>query len=429
MASSGPFLDEVDIDVASGAGGHGAVSFRREKYVPAGGPDGGDGGAGGDVVLLADSGDATLSSFRERRTFRAENGSPGAGGRRTGRDGEELAVHVPPGTVVREGDRVLADLDTTGARLIAARGGRGGRGNARFATPTRRAPRLGELGEPGERHRLHLELKLIADVGLVGLPNAGKSTLLAALTGAHPKIGAYPFTTLHPNLGVANAASGHTLLIADVPGLIAGAHEGAGLGLDFLRHIERTRVLVHVVDVSNGEDEAERAIEVIRDELREFSAALIDRPVVLALNKVDVPGAAGVAERVAPRHPGAVLISAATGDGVDALLGLVEEAVARSAAPPAAAEVDPADHRTYAYRSRSERPVVPREDGAFRVHAKGIERLVARTDLDSDDAVARLQRTMRRAGVDDALRAAGASDGDTVRIGDNEFIFSDEALP
>lgn len=376
------------------------------------------------MVLQADAGEASLASFRDRRRFQAPNGRPGEGGRRTGRDGETLVLRVPPGTVVREGGTVLADLDTPGARCVVVAGGGGGRGNARFASSTRQAPRVSELGEPGEHRRIHLELKLIADVGLVGLPNAGKSTLLAALTAAHPKIAAYPFTTLEPNLGVAEAASGRPLLIADVPGLIEGAHTGAGLGMAFLRHLERTRVLIHVVDAAAGLDAARQAIRVIDGELSAFSPALAARPRLLALNKVDDAAAATTAAALRGGIPEAFAISAMTGAGCDAVLEAAAALVgAATAAPP-----PPPEHRRYMGPRPAPPLSVSREGGGFRVHGGAVERMVARTDLDSDEAVTRLQRRLRRAGVDDAVRAAGAAEGDTVRIGDAEFLFSEDAV-
>jgi GTPase len=403
------------------------VSFRREKYVPAGGPDGGDGGRGGDVVVVADSSDTSLTAYRDRRRFAAENGRPGGGGRRSGRDGDSVLLHVPPGTVVREGEQVIADLDRRGATVVVARGGRGGRGNARFATATRQAPHIGEVGEPGEGRRVVLELKLIADVGLVGLPNAGKSTLLAAMTAARPKIAAYPFTTLHPNLGVAELEGGGTLVVADIPGLIAGAHLGAGLGLDFLRHIERTRVLVHVVDAASGVAATEAAVATVTDELQAFSAPLAERPTLLAFNKIDLPEGAAAAPLLLESHPGSFAVSAAAGTGVEPLLERAAVAAAR-AAGDAPAEPAPASHRTYrrALPAASELQVT-REDGSFRVSAPDVERMVAMTDLDSDEAVTRLQRRLRRRGVDEALAAAGCKDGDDVVIGDFEFTYVDDA--
>ena len=400
------------------------MSFRHEKYVPAGGPDGGDGGHGGDVALVADSHDTSLGAFRERRLYRAEDGRPGEGGRRSGHDGIDLLLHVPAGTVVSDGGSVVADLDVPGARVVVARGGSGGRGNARFATSTRQAPRVGELGDRGERRSLHLELKLIADIGLVGLPNAGKSTLLAALTGAHPRIAEYPFTTLYPNLGVSETSSGRTLILADVPGLIAGAHEGAGLGQTFLRHLERTRMLVHVVDASAGPDAARMAISVIEDELRAFDPLMAERPRLLALNKIDLPEGAATAATLSQVRGDAFAISAATREGCQALLEAAAALTERTPAPAAAVVSEGTEHRRYTHRSERAY-AISREGDAFRVSGAAVERAVARTDLANDDATALLQRRLRRTGVDDALRAAGATEGDTVRIGDSEFVFSE----
>jgi GTP-binding protein len=396
--------------------------------VPDGGPDGGDGGRGGDVLVVADSTDTTLSGFRERRSFTAEDGQAGARSKRSGHQGADLTLHVPVGTIVREGDLVLADLDRPGAVALGARGGRGGRGNTRFATATRQAPRAGELGDPGEKRHLHLELRLIADIGLVGLPNGGKSTLLAALTGAQPKIAAYPFTTLHPNLGVAELEGGHTLVLADVPGLIEGASHGAGLGLEFLRHLERTRTLVHVVDASAGVDAARVALATVRAELEAYSPELAGRPSVVAFNKIDLAEGARAAEELATEFPGSFQISAQHGDGChDLLLAAAELAgrVIRDAPGPAPAGL----HRVY--RPRPRRVItndVVREEDEFRVVGELVERMVGRIDLENDEAVARLQRKLAAAGIDAALRAAGCREGDTVRIGDAEFTFTDDGL-
>ncbi len=430
------FLDEVTIDVAAGRGGRGAVSFRREKYVPLGGPDGGDGGHGGSVILVADSDDTTLTMFRERRTFTAGPGGDGGKSLRSGANADDLVLQVPAGTVVRDATtgEVLADLDRRGARLVVAEGGRGGRGNARFATSTRQAPRIGELGTKGGDRRLELELKLIADIGLVGLPNAGKSTLLAALTGARPKIAAYPFTTLHPNLGVAEIAGGRTVVIADVPGLIEGAHLGVGLGIDFLRHLERTRVLIHVVDVSAGADEARRALSEVSVELAAFSDVLAAKPVVVALNKLDVPGAAAAADEVAKGATIVHRISAASQD--EACLELLDVAAAMVTSVRAAemeeALSGPAEdaptHKLYKHtRSRRETPVVMHEGEAYRVHHPATEKLVEITDMESEEAVIRLQRRMQRVGIDAALADAGCVAGDTVRIGEAEFLYAEDA--
>lgn len=372
--------------------------------------------------------DTTLSGFRERRSFFAEDGQAGGGSKRSGHQGADLKLHVPVGTVVSEGDTMLADLDRPGAVALGARGGRGGRGNTRFATATRQAPRAGELGDPGEKRRLHLELRLIADIGLVGLPNGGKSTLLAALTGAHPKIAAYAFTTLHPNLGVAEFEGGHTLVLADVPGLIEGASHGAGLGLEFLRHLERTRTLIHVVDASAGVDAARLALATVQAELVAYSAELAARPSVVAFNKIDLPEGAAAAETLAAELPGSFRISAEEGNGCrELLLAAAELAgrVIRDAPGPAPAGL----HRVY--RPRPRRIVttdVVREGEGFRVVGELVERMVGRIDLENDEAVARLQRKLAAAGVDAALAAAGCREGDTVYIGDGEFTYSDGGL-
>jgi GTP-binding protein len=313
------FVDRVEIEVEAGAGGHGCVSFRREKYVPKGGPDGGDGGRGGSVVFSVDENVRTLLDFRHRPYYRAGSGERGQGSNKTGRDGEDLNVLVPAGTEVYDaesGER-LADLVTHGQRWVAARGGRGGRGNAQFATSTRQAPRFAEEGKEGGRLRLRLELKLIADVGLVGLPNAGKSTLLAASTRARPKVGPYPFTTLSPNLGIAALDEERTLVLADLPGLIEGAHTGKGLGLEFLRHVERTRVLVFVVSLESGEPE--RILRLLRHELEEYAAGLSRRPALVCLSKADLATPEdAAARRTALERAGedVAVVSAATGAGV-----------------------------------------------------------------------------------------------------------------
>ncbi len=421
----------MTVEVAGGDGGRGAVSFRREKYVPMGGPDGGDGGRGGDVVLIADSTDPTLAGFRERRRFHAPAGAPGGKNLRHGAAGGDIVLHVPPGTIVRDADtgEVLCDLDRPGARTVVGTGGRGGRGNTHFASATRQTPRIGELGDRGSRRRIHLELKLIADIGLVGLPNAGKSTLLAALTGAHPKIASYPFTTLHPNLGVAETSSGMTLVIADVPGLIAGAHRGAGLGLDFLRHLERTRALLHLVDATGGPAAVAEAIAAVNGELSAFSEALAAKPTQLVLNKSDLLSDAQRADILAA-HAGAPLIAAADLEGTAELLEraatLVSTARAGELQAALAQPGEAGEHRVYRHRPRRHTPAVSLEGDVYRVTADGIERLVAMTDMDSDEGVARLQQKLRRAGVDAALVAAGCVDGDTVRIGELEFTFADD---
>jgi GTPase len=382
-------------------------------------------------VLVADAQASTLGAFRERRRFRADDGRPGAGGLKAGRDGADLVLEVPVGTVVRDlaEGAVLADLAVPGERVVVARAGRGGRGNARFATSVRQAPRIGEIGEPGQARRIELELKLIADVGLVGLPNAGKSTLLAALTAARPRIAAYPFTTLHPNLGVAELEDGRTVVVADVPGLIEGAHLGAGLGIDFLRHLERTRLLVHVVDASAGEEAARAALATVRAELGAFSEVLAARERLVALNKVDVPEGRAAAAAMAASEAAALPVSAAGGEGVDELRRALAALVAEARRPPAvavtAAESSP-EHRVYRHRPRRLGDVrIEREEGGWRLLGEAVVREVAMTDLDSEEAVARLQRRLRAAGVDAALAAAGCVEGDTVRVGSAEFTYAE----
>ena len=386
------------------------------------------------MVIIADPHLTSLSEYRDRRSFRAQAGRPGAGALKSGRDAPEQILRAPLGTVVSDaltGER-LADLVSPGQRLVAATGGRGGRGNARFATATRQAPRIGELGAPGSMRRLRLELKLIADIGLVGLPNAGKSTLLAALTGARPRIADYPFTTLVPNLGVAELEGGVPVVIADVPGLIAGAHHGAGLGIEFLRHLERTRVLLCVVDAAAGETEANTALDIVDEELAAFSPALAAKPRLVVLNKCDLPAGRETAERLRTHElPRAIAVAAATGEGCDALLrdaGVLamerraEEARA-AVAQTSSVTASTGDYRVYRKPARrgQHRFALNREGEVFHISGENVERLAAMTDLDNEEAVMRLQRRLRSLGVDTALRDAGVAAGDTVRIGSVEF--------
>ncbi|MHB8731811.1 MAG: GTPase ObgE [bacterium] len=340
------FIDRATIQVKAGGGGNGVVAFRREKYVPKGGPSGGDGGRGGDVILRVDPNLNTLLPFRYRRLFRATRGAHGEGSRRSGRAGRDAIVAVPAGTIVVDaatGDMV-ADLVRAGDEVVVARGGKGGRGNAHFATPTHRAPRQAEPGVPGEERALRLELRLLADAGLVGLPNAGKSSLLARFSAARPKIADYPFTTTEPMLGVVPLPDTDGIVVADIPGLIEGAHQGAGLGHEFLRHIDRTRVLVHVVDLSAPDPDG--AVATVERELEQHSPALAARPVLMAGNKIDLPEArarseAFVAAETARGRP-VVVVSAATGEGIPALIAallrLLREA---QASPPAGASPRP----------------------------------------------------------------------------------------
>ncbi|MCL6580694.1 MAG: GTPase ObgE [Firmicutes bacterium] len=430
------FVDEARIRIRAGRGGDGLVAFRREKYVPRGGPSGGDGGDGGDVVFVADPGLSTLLDFRYRRHFAAEDGEAGGPKNRAGRRGDDLVVPVPVGTVVYDDltGRPIADLSRPWERAVIARGGRGGRGNARFATSTERAPRFAERGEPGQELTVRLELKLLADAGLVGQPNAGKSTFLARVSAARPKTADYPFTTLVPNLGVVAVPGreGASFVLADIPGLIRGAHEGAGLGDRFLRHIERTRVLVHLVDVSPLAGlEPVRAYREVRRELERYDPVLAARPEVVVATKMDVPGAEEGARRLEEElaresHPGPLYrASPLTGEGIPAVLHAVADLLAATAAPGGSeAAVQAASSMGGAGRGRSGFDV-SREGDAYVVRGEDVERMVLMTDLSSPEALRHLHYVLKRRGLHRALRRAGARPGDTVRVGEFEFLFTE----
>ena len=426
------FLDRVKIWVRAGDGGDGAATFRREAHVPRGGPDGGDGGRGGSVYLEVDAGQTTLRDFQVKRHFKATPGGRGEGSRRHGKAGDDLVLTVPPGTAVyeEESGELLADLVAMSQRAMVARGGRGGLGNTHFKTATHQAPRHAQKGEPGTERSLRLELRLIADIGLVGLPNAGKSTLLAALTAAQPKIADYPFTTLEPNLGVMDLGDEDERrpTIADVPGLIEGASSGAGLGHAFLRHVERTRVLIHVVDGSARDAEWDH--EVIRDELRAHDPALLEKPLLVAFNKLDLPAArdAWPAFRRAREAEGltAVALSASTRDGIEAFRERVADLLpdaSELAAPP-----EPAGIVVHRIEAMGDGFVVePLEDGVFRIRGARIERIAAQTNFDVEESAERFQRDLARLGIDAELRRAGITAGDLVRIGATELEW--EAQP
>ena len=418
-------IDYARIFVKSGHGGNGAVSFRREKYVPRGGPDGGDGGRGGSVYLRADPRLDTLLDFVRHRRFTAENGGNGAGQKKHGKKGQDLVIPVPLGTVVHTDEGFLTDLTRPGELVMIARGGRGGLGNSHFKTATNQAPRVAQRGEPGEERWATLELKTIADVGLLGYPNVGKSSLLAAISRARPKIGAYPFTTLTPNLGVVEpaASSGQgelSFVVADIPGLIEGAHRGVGLGHLFLRHVERARLLLHVVD---GAAEAPLGdYDRVRREIELYAQSLADKPEVVAVNKLDLEPARqafatlkGALEQRGRRVAG---VSAATGQGVPELLALLREELERL--PPGAAGPAPGV-RVYRLAPEDEGWTVEREDDTFVVRGKRVERMAAMTDPDSEEGVELLQRNLGKLGVLAALERAGAEPGSTVRIGPIEL--------
>ena len=413
-------FDEAKIHVKAGNGGNGIIAFRREKHVPRGGPAGGDGGGGGDVILEVDAQFNTLVHFQKQVHFKAGRGAHGKGKNQTGARGEDAIVPVPPGTVVRDGatDNLLADLTEPNQRLVVARGGQGGRGNARFTSSTRQAPRLAERGTAGEERWLRLELKLLADVGLIGMPNAGKSTLLAAVSAAQPKIADYPFTTLQPNLGVVTVDHEYDFVLADLPGLIEGAHAGAGLGHQFLRHVERTRLLVHMLDGAAADPLSH--FDQINQELVLFNPALADRPQIVVLNKMDLPEARDrwpeVEAAVQARELTAYAVSAATGEGVHTLMAQVGQMLSSLPRPEPAAEEIP----IFRFDETPEFVVEQEADG-WRVRGERVERLAAQTMWQYHDAVQRAQRVLDAMGVLDALRQAGVQPGDTVRIGDLEL--------
>ncbi|HEX8098573.1 MAG TPA: GTPase ObgE [Actinomycetota bacterium] len=404
------FTDEVTIVARGGDGGAGSASLRREPFNPRGGPDGGDGGAGGAVVLRVDPALFDLSSYLDRRVHRAEKGGPGSRNNRHGADGEDLVLHVPDGTVVSDENGLLADLVGAGSSIVVARGGRGGRGTASLASPRNRVPRVAEQGETGEERRVTLELKLVADVGLVGAPNAGKSTLLAALTAARPKIADYPFTTLSPNLGVAEADE--RFVVADIPGLIEGAHEGRGLGLEFLRHVSRCRVLVYVVDLTQ---DPSRDLLAIRSEVASFDNELARRQSLVVGTKADLLDGTAEAPDVVD-----IVVSAVTGQGMSEFKERIDRLVetAKGNEPPRTPYV--------VLRPGREPFVVKREGERYRVAGQRVERWVAELDFDDETKVAELQRKLVKAGVERRLAEAGARRGDEVVIGTATFEFIPE---
>ncbi len=422
------FVDKAEIFVKAGKGGDGRVSFRKEKYVPAGGPDGGDGGRGGSVVAIVDEGMRTLMDFRYQKKYIAENGENGMKKKMFGKDAKDLIFKVPPGTVIRDAEtgRVLADLLKAGDSAVIARAGRGGRGNVHFKTATRQAPTFAEQGTYGEERSVILELKMLADVGLVGYPNVGKSTFLSATTMAKPKIANYHFTTLTPNLGVVEVIKGKSFVLADIPGLIEGASEGVGLGHEFLRHVERTRLIIHVVDVSGteGRDPVED-FDKINLELERYSKLLTERIQVIAANKIDLlyerEGLDEFIKEMAARGYKVFPISAATGEGIDPLMHYVTEQL-DTIEPPVIHEMvetleDDAElDQTIRYRRHNE---------LYVVEGLPMERLVYSTDFTDVESLRRFREILRKSGVIDELRKMGVQDGDTVRIQTVEFEFYD----
>ena len=431
------FLDEVKIFVRSGDGGNGLVAFRREKYVPKGGPAGGDGGRGANVVFIVDEGLRTFMDYRYQKKFVAPNGENGMSKGMHGRKSKDLYLKVPPGTVIRDTDtgEVLADLVEHEQEVIVARGGRGGRGNCRFATPSNPAPEIAENGEPGEERNLTLELKLMADVGLVGFPSVGKSTLLSITSKAKPKIADYHFTTLAPNLGVVETKDHRSFVMADLPGLIEGASQGVGLGHQFLRHIERTKVIVHVVDMSatDGRDPYED-YKIINQELGEYNMRLLERPQIVVTNKMDIPAAQENLEEFKAKlaadgeEVDIVEISAFTRTNVDNLLYKISD-ILDSTDPNILYELDTEEESMenrvlYKHKPKDETFKITRDDtGAYVVSGPGIERAFLMTDFNRDASVRRFAQQMRSMGVDDALRERGCKNGDTVKILKGEFEF------
>jgi GTPase len=427
------FLDQAKVYVKAGDGGNGMVAFRREKYVPNGGPAGGDGGNGADIIFEVEEGLRTLMDFRYNKHFKAKRGEHGMSKNQHGRNAEEMVVKVPPGTVVTDDDTgaVVADLTEHGQRAVIARGGRGGRGNTRFATPANPAPELSENGEPGQERNLTLELKLLADVGLVGFPSVGKSTLLSVVSAAKPKIAEYHFTTITPNLGVVDTGDSRSFVMADLPGLIEGAHEGVGLGHQFLRHIERTRVIVHVIDMSamEGRDPYEDYLK-INEELKQYNMRFTERPQIIVANKMDMPGAEenleqfkGKLQEEYPIFP----ISAVTRQGLRELLFEIADVLEKTPEFPLDAVEEEVETRVV-YRHQKEEigfNVTRDPDGTFVVSGPKIEKLFKMTDFNHEENVRRFARQLRGMGVDDTLRKRGAQDGDTIRLLDFEFEFID----
>lgn len=428
------FVDQVKIYVKAGNGGDGMVAFRREKFVPNGGPAGGDGGKGADVVFVVDEGLRTLVDFRFKRIFKAEHGEHGMSKSMHGRGAEDLVVKVPQGTIVKDIDtgEIIADLVAHGQRAVIAKAGRGGRGNKRFATPANPAPELSENGEPGQERNVQLELKVLADVGLVGFPSVGKSTLLSVVSAARPKIAAYHFTTIVPNLGMVDAGDGRSFVMADLPGLIEGASQGVGLGHQFLRHIERTRVIVHVIDMSGSEGRVPyEDYMAINNELEQYNLRLMERPQIIVANKMDMPDAEENLKefktKIAEDIP-VVPISAVTKTGLRELLLAIADKLETTPEFPLNEILEQEDEDTVLYKYVAEEPdfeITREPDGTFVLSGAKIERLFTMTNFERDASISRFARQLRAMGVDEALRKRGAKDGDIVRLLDYEFEFMD----
>ncbi len=421
------FIDRAKIHIKAGDGGNGKVSFHREKYIAAGGPDGGDGGRGGNVIFFVDEGLRTLIDFKYKRKYAAEHGEHGGAGNCSGKSGRDLVIKVPAGTIVRDENtkHILADMTKPGQSLVIAKGGKGGAGNQHFATPTRQVPSFARAGDLGEEFHVELELKVIADVGLVGFPNAGKSTILSIVSAANPKIADYPFTTLEPNLGVVSLDQGSSFVLADIPGLIEGAHEGVGLGHDFLRHVERTKLLVHVVDVAavDGRDPLSD-FETINSELRQYNPKLAERPQIVAANKVDLPDGRENLEsfQKAIEEKGYKVfpISAATNKGVKELMFYAAARLAELPEVILTADVE----EEVVYTAGEEEPFkVRREGNTFIIEGNWVRKVVGSTNFEIFESIQYFQRSLKSKGVIDALEKLGINEGDTVKIYDVEFEY------
>lgn len=427
------FIDTAKIFIKSGDGGNGSVSFRREKYVPNGGPDGGDAGRGGDVVFVVDDNLRTLLDFRYKKKHAAERGGDGAASNCYGRDGQDLIIKVPPGTVIKDAEsgRIIADMVVDKQRVVAAKGGRGGKGNAKFATATRQAPNFAEPGGSGEEKWVILELKLLADVGLIGFPNVGKSTILSVVTAAKPKIANYHFTTITPNLGVVDIPGGKSFVLADIPGLIEGAHEGIGLGHEFLRHIERTKLLIHVVDISGVEGRNPiEDFEKINEELKLHSEKLSKKQQIIAANKSDLPDAEENFEvfekEMSSRGYKIFRISAATNSGLRELMLYAGDLLDKI--PDEEPEEIVPDSEGY-FKLEEEKDEkgyeITVKDGAYIIEGPYVDRIFMKVNIHDNESLKYFQKTIKRKGIIDELKQMGIKDGDTVRMNDFEFDFID----
>lgn len=427
------FTDYVKIYAQAGKGGNGAISFRHEKYVAAGGPDGGDGGRGGDVYFKVDPDANTLIEFRFKKKFKAENGENGQGARKYGKSAEDLYIPVPIGTVIKDAEtnQVLADLSTPGQEVLILKGGRGGLGNSHFATATRQAPRFAQDGEPGEEKELVLELKLLADVGLIGFPNVGKSTFLSKVTSATPKIANYHFTTIEPNLGVVTSKYGDSFVIADIPGIIEGASDGVGLGIQFLRHIERTRLLLHFIDVSGTEGrDPVKDYQVINDELKDYSEKLSHRTQIIVANKSDIAQdddnykkLADIAEKNGQKI---FKISAATGEGVEELMNYVSKTLKELPKEDLIDVATPSEgEKVYRLETKKKPFEISKEKGVWIVKGEEVDRIIRKVNITDYESLFFLHRKLNELGLDKALKKAGIHDGDTVKIGNYEMEWED----